>query len=57
MYIIKDVEIFKVTVEREEHDDKKEVKMKGNVRHSKRPASSMKMRKKRLEDGDGDEDE
>ena len=56
-YYLKDVEIFKVTVEREEHDDKKEVKMKGNVRHSKRPASSMKMRKKRLEDGDGDEDE
>ena len=54
-YYLKDVEIFKVTVEREEHDDKKEVKMKGNVRHSKRPASSMKMRKKRLEDGDGDE--
>lgn len=45
-YYLKDVEIFKVTVEREEHDDKKEVKMKGNVRHSKRPASSMKMRKK-----------
>lgn len=56
-YYLKDVEIFKVTVEREEHDNKKEVKMKGNVRHSKRPASSMKMRKKRLEDGDGDEDE
>ena len=56
-YYLKDVEIFKVTVEREEHDDKKEVKMKGNVRHSKRPASSMKMKKKRLEDGDGDEDE
>jgi hypothetical protein len=54
-YYLKDVEIFKVTVEREEHDDKKEVKMKGNVRHSKRPASSMKMRKKRIEDGDEDE--
>lgn len=54
-YYLKDVEIFKVTVEREDHDDKKEVKSKGNVRHSKRPASSMKMRKKRLEDGDEDE--
>ena len=54
-YYLKDVEIFKVTVEREEHDGKKEVKSKGNMRHSKRPASSMKMRKKRLEDGDEDE--
>ena len=54
-YYLKDVEIFKVTVEREEKDDKnkeKEVKSKGNVRHSKRPASSMKMRKARLEDED-----
>ena len=57
-YYLKDVEIFKVTVEREEHDDKKdghkenEVKSKGNVRHSKRPSSSMKMRKARLEDED-----
>ena len=55
---LKDVEIFKVTVEREEHDDKKdghkekEVKSKGNVRHSKRPSSSMKMKKARLEDED-----
>lgn len=57
-YYLKDVEIFKVTVEREEHDNKKdrhkekEVKSKGNVRHSKRPASSMKMKKPRLEDED-----
>ena len=60
-YYLKDVEIFKVTVEREEHDDKKdgykekEVKSKGNVRHSKRPSSSMKMKKARLEDEDEDE--
>ena len=57
-YYLKDVEIFKVTVEREEHDNKKdghkekEVKSKGNVRHSNRPSSSMKMRKTRLEDED-----
>jgi hypothetical protein len=57
-YYLKDVEIFKVTVEKEEHDDKKdghkekEVKSKGNVRHSKRPSSSMKMKKARLEDED-----
>jgi hypothetical protein len=62
-YYLKDVEIFKVTVEKEEHDDKKdkfkekEVKSKGNVRHSNRPSSSMKMRKVRLEDEDRDEDE
>ena len=59
-YYLKDVEIFKVTVEREEHDDKKDknkdkiVKNKGNVRHSTRPSSSMKMRKARLEDEDDD---
>lgn len=60
-YYLKDVEIFKVTVEREKHDDKKDkqkekiVKSKGNVRHSTRPSSSMKMRKARLEDEDEDE--